>query len=616
VRRRVTAGFWSLVLALVGTLCGESMAMEQVVVDPAAQYQTMEGWGTSLCWWATIVGGWEAHKREAVADLLFHPEKGLGLNVVRYNIGGGDAPGHKHHRPGGAVPGYKPTRDGPYDWATDANQRWMLQAALARGATLTEAFANSPPWWMTVSGCTSGAKNPKQGNLRADCHDAFAAYLADVAAHFRDAWGVTFRTIEPFNEPMADWWKAGKSQEGCRIELKDQVAVVKALHKALEARGLTTQISAMDCHSVGRVPWEWRAYDAEARALVAQLNTHGYSGGDTAVARCLASRDGKRLWMSEFDMGSNRKGGPGHDHEHMAPALDLAAAIVRDLRDLQPAAWVFWQAVENEQFCIWWKFNYGLLHANFTQGTEAWHVTKKYHAMAQFTRFVRPGFQMVGIGASDAVAFVHWRTGRLVIVAFHRGEGPRERHYDLSAFGAVGKAVAVHRTADGENRKRLPDLAATDEGFTATEAAHSITTYVLDGVSYDGPVKLNDTVQQGSNRFEFVGEWAFKGGEPRAFTRDNHWSARTDEHYLVRFRGTRIRLYAAQDPNHGIAAVSLDGGAETLVDLYAPQRRDQALIYSSPTLPRGDHVLRVRVTGRKHPQATHPVVPADRADIW
>ena len=200
-----------LLLALVGALCGESMAMERVAVDPAAQHQVMEGWGTSLCWWATIVGGWEAHKREAVADLLFHPEKGLGLNIVRYNIGGGDAPDHKHHRPGGNVPGYRPTRDGPYDWTADANQRWMLKAAIERGASITEAFATSPPWWMTVSGCTSDAKDPKQGNLRAD-------------------WGVTFRTVEPFNEPMADWWKAGKSQEGCRIELEDQVRVTGRKH--------------------------------------------------------------------------------------------------------------------------------------------------------------------------------------------------------------------------------------------------------------------------------------------------------------------------------------------------------------------------------------------------
>jgi O-glycosyl hydrolase len=115
-------------------IASRGWAAERVTVNPAARYQVMDGWGVSLCWWANAVGGWADERREAVADLIFHPTKGLGLNIVRYNIGGGDAPGHKHMRPGGAVPGYRPTPDGAYDWAADARQRWMLQAAIARGA--------------------------------------------------------------------------------------------------------------------------------------------------------------------------------------------------------------------------------------------------------------------------------------------------------------------------------------------------------------------------------------------------------------------------------------------------------------------------------------------------
>ena len=61
--------------------------------------------------------------------------------------------------------------------------------------------------------------------------------------------------------------------------------------------------------------------------------------------------------------------------------------------------------------------------------------------------------------------------------------------------------------------------------------------------------------------------------------------------------------------------MSLDGGAERRIDLYSPQRQEQSLIYTSPRLPRGDHVLKVRVTGEKHPDSTHPVIPADRADV-
>jgi O-glycosyl hydrolase len=100
----------------------------------------------------------------------------------------------------------------------------------------------------------------------------------------------------------------------------------------------------------------------------------------------------------------------------MVPALDLAAAIIRDLRDLQPQAWVLWQAVENEQYCVWWKYNHGPLHGDFMHDTEAMQVTRKYHAMAQFTRFVRPGYRMIGVLAEDTVAFLDPRGSRLVLV--------------------------------------------------------------------------------------------------------------------------------------------------------------------------------------------------------
>jgi hypothetical protein len=42
---------------------------------------------------------------QSIADLIFNPVTDLGLNVVRYNIGGSDDPAHDHMRPGAAVPG-------------------------------------------------------------------------------------------------------------------------------------------------------------------------------------------------------------------------------------------------------------------------------------------------------------------------------------------------------------------------------------------------------------------------------------------------------------------------------------------------------------------------------
>lgn len=52
------------------------------------EQQLFEGWGTSLCWFANVAGGFPEPQRNYVADLLFDPQKGLGLQICRYNIGG------------------------------------------------------------------------------------------------------------------------------------------------------------------------------------------------------------------------------------------------------------------------------------------------------------------------------------------------------------------------------------------------------------------------------------------------------------------------------------------------------------------------------------------------
>ena len=48
-------------------------------------------------------------------------------------------------------------------------------------------------------------------------HDALIDYLTEVVKHYRDTFAITFRTLEPLNEPNASWWTANGSQEGCHF---------------------------------------------------------------------------------------------------------------------------------------------------------------------------------------------------------------------------------------------------------------------------------------------------------------------------------------------------------------------------------------------------------------
>src|SRR5437660_827774 len=75
-----------------------------------------------------------------------------------------------------------------------------------RGADKFELFSNSPMWWMCYNHNPSGADSGSSDNLQSWNYDQHAIYLATIAKYCRDNWGITFNSIEAFNEPVANWW--------------------------------------------------------------------------------------------------------------------------------------------------------------------------------------------------------------------------------------------------------------------------------------------------------------------------------------------------------------------------------------------------------------------------
>lgn len=78
-------------VVLSGTPAVATVEFMSVRPDPTDQHQPLQGWDTSLVWFANAAGGYPDAPRDQLAELLFG-EDGLNLNIARYNIGGGDAP--------------------------------------------------------------------------------------------------------------------------------------------------------------------------------------------------------------------------------------------------------------------------------------------------------------------------------------------------------------------------------------------------------------------------------------------------------------------------------------------------------------------------------------------
>src|SRR3569623_548369 len=439
-----------------------------IKVAYGTRHQTFEGWGTSLCWWANHVGGWAESARNAVVDAVVDPVNGLGFNVFRYNIGGGENPAHDHMGDWREMDGFQ-SSDGKWNWEADANQRAILQRIVDRGAgdagLILEAFSNSPPYWMTKSSCASGSSDGSN-NLKDDSYDAFADYLTEVVKLFLDAWGITFRTIEPLNEPNASWWKSNGGQEGSHFSPSNQQTIIKAVSAALKAKALAgTTVSASDENSIDDAYNNLKGFDATTLAGMSQMNTHTYAGSARKDLRTLATSKGKRLWQSET--------GPLNQDlaDDTEAALFMAGREMTDLRDLGAEAWVDWQVGDPGQ--PWASFT-------LDDKKQTFGYLKRFYMQAGFSRYIRPGATFVDVNNSDMVAAVSG-DGHTLALVVRNGSTTDSKGFtfDLTSLPSLGSSVEVHRTSRTENLVSIDAVAVHDWSFVATVPAFSITTFVL-----------------------------------------------------------------------------------------------------------------------------------------
>lgn len=477
-----------------------------VTPDPSDRRGTWEGFGAGLSWWAHAVGG--TPYQAMYTNLFFGKEPvqimgntlpGLGLNLVRYNIGGGGLPtdnigGFRDRRPPPDVQPWAKDIDGfwrdwfstdptsaSWDWTRDARQRGVLDTLRTRGVTV-EFVSHAPMWWMMDSNSSAG------GNLQAWNRRDHARYLATVVQQARTRWGVDVTSVTPFNEPLAGWWIYPVIQEGANIPIDAQAETLGYLREELNARGLTdVTIAASDENTMTQAQAGYQGLlnrnvavngrSINAATLVGKLNVHGYNGlepwRDDAARRSLRRTLGdKRVWMTEYGDGD----GSG---------LFLAQSIVADINQLGVSGWMYWQPLE--PYSAW-----GLINGQYsapadetspTRGQPWWIHTSKYHTFAQFTRFLRPGYQIIGSNDSRSVVAHDPVSRKLVLITLNEGPA-RTVRYDLSGFAAVGAgpATVTTTTFDGARLMSTSTAALTGKRLELQLPANAVSSIEIKGI--------------------------------------------------------------------------------------------------------------------------------------
>ena len=493
-------------LALVALSCclmlpfAPVRAASKVVIKPENAIKTnggvFEGWGTSLCWWANRLGYSDSLAQQA-ADLFFG-EDGLRFNIMRYNIGGGDDPSHTHiTRTDSEVPGWLvnagATSTPIFDPTADARQLNVLKRAVqaAGEGALVEVFSNSPPYFMTESGCSSGAEKATDNNLKQEYVGDFADYLARVTAYIQNDLHIPVYSLSPMNEPNTDYWQAMSwKQEGCHVDAGErQSEIIEAIAAAMAQYGIENVIlAASDETSPKLAATAYRAYSPAAKLAVERINTHTYSDKGAATLKKLAEKENVNLWMSEVD----GDGTDGKNAGEMGAALWLGKKIISDINSLHPSAWVMWQVVDNHISNEGMNGNRDTGMVDVSRGfwgaavadhdRETIILTQKYYGLGQFTRYIRPGSTLIPCGA-DALAAFHPDTGTLSVVLINASGKEKNSTVDLSKLSSPGTFAQVIRTcgsmAEGEHWNALADLPVENSRIRTTLAANSITTLII-----------------------------------------------------------------------------------------------------------------------------------------
>ena len=362
---------------------------------------------------------WNAALTDAQADLFFSQTAGIGLSMLRVGI---DSNGN--------------------DMSAYSN----ATKAAARGA-IVWAYPFSAPGAWKDNGTTNNG-----GHLLPQYYDAWATRLAGFAATLKSNSGVTLYGLSVQNEP--DWTASWDTMNYTNQEMVNFVKVLGPKVAALNPR------PKLMLPEVGG----WSLSDGFTGAVLADsgaapyldiVTAHQYGG----VAA--PGTTGKPIWeteMSSFDAVDN--------------SINNGLTVARWIHDAitigNVSAWHFW-----------WLNHPGSDNESLLNPGP----TKRLWALGNFSKFVRPGFVVVGTtGAPSGVsvtAYSNATTGGMVIVAINQNGSDTPLTFTLN--GLTVSSVTPWTTSSSFDLAQQSSLPVSFGSFTATLPASSVTSFVGTG---------------------------------------------------------------------------------------------------------------------------------------
>lgn len=380
-----------------------------IVINPQKKYQKYERIGASGAWWAQIVGGWNnidengEEIRDVISRLLYDKNTGIGMNIYRYNIGGGSA-----HSGNGEYSDFARRTEsfdagvGKYDFSRDANAVYMMKQAVKDGAEEVILFVNSPVERLTKNGWAHlNKKQAFRTNLSKENYKAFADYCLDVTEHFVKE-GLPVRYLSPINEPF--WiWTGG--QEGCHYSPRQVGNIMRCFAAELRKRKSLNSVKLSGAEN-GDIRWLNKSYTRrllryrEVVECLDSIDIHSYclhmpipffNDRVKFLKRYRKWLDKKYpdipVKMSEWThmVGGKNTG--------MDSALETVKVMHEDFTLLNVTSWQHWLA------CSHYDYHDGLIYIDIEK--KSFEMTKRYYVTGNFSKYIPLGARRIESYSDD-----------------------------------------------------------------------------------------------------------------------------------------------------------------------------------------------------------------------
>lgn len=326
---------------------------------------------------------------------------------------------------------------------------WSKEIPTAKKAIEKGAIVFASPWNppsdMTETFTRDGVSGQKR--LKYDKYGAYAQYLNDFVSYMKDN-GVNLYAISIQNEP--DWgygWTWWTPEEMLRF-VKDYAGSINCKVIAPESFSYVKKMSDPILN------------DPQALANIDILGAHTYGTNFKEFLYPLFKEKGagKDLWMTEVYYPNSS----ANSADRWPEALDVAYHIHKAL------------AVGDFQAYVWWyiRRQYGPIKEDGT-------VSKRGYSMAQFSKFVRPGYVRVDATENpntDVYTSAYKGDNKYVIVAINKGTSAITQNFDLE--NGTSSSVSSWITDGSRNMKAQSSIHISNGFFAAELPAQSVTTFV------------------------------------------------------------------------------------------------------------------------------------------